>query len=110
MKDKVMELKQNKNMLSKNRLAFPMKTLDDRVMELKQKYENMFSKSRLMYPLRELNEKGIFKISTAKKLIANGQLESIKVGSKHFVTRDEIIRYMIENTVSRIDPKDISND
>ena len=79
-------------------------------MELKQKYESMFPISRLMYPLRELDDNGILKRSTAKKLISNGQLESIKVGAKHFITRDEIIRFMVDNTVSKVDSKDISND
>ena len=76
-------------------------------MQTQNKYEDMLPNSRLMYSLREIEERGLIKVSMQKKLLSQGLLESIKVGTKHFITRVEILRYLVANTVSRVDIKDI---
>lgn len=60
-----------------------------------------------MFPLIELQNKGVLKVSMAKKLLSLGLIESVKIGSKHFITKEEILRYLVENTVSRVDSKDV---
>lgn len=61
---------------------------------------------RILFPLKELDSLGILKVSMAKKLLSQKLLESIKIGSKHFIARTEILRYLIENTIARVDSKD----
>jgi hypothetical protein len=63
--------------------------------------------NQFMFPLTELQSIGVLKISMAKKLLSLGLIESVKIGSKHFITKEEILRYLVENTVSKVNPKDM---
>ncbi len=76
-------------------------------MQTQNKYESMLPNLRLMYSLREIEEMGLIKVSMLKKLLSQQLIESIKIGSKHFITRVEILRYLVDNTVLRADTSDI---
>ncbi|MDD3008876.1 MAG: helix-turn-helix domain-containing protein [Arcobacter sp.] len=53
---------------------------------------------RISFSLRELEELGFLKVPTAKKLIKQKKLKSFKVGSKNYVTRDEVLDYVERNS------------
>ncbi|MCG3675276.1 hypothetical protein N5U00_09375 [Aliarcobacter butzleri] len=54
---------------------------------------------KLSFSLKELEELGFIKIPTAKKLIRLKKLESFKIGVKHFVLRDNVLKYIKNNTI-----------
>ncbi len=53
----------------------------------------------IIFNLKQIEEFSILKVSMAKKLIHNGELESVKVGNKIHISRTELIRFLEENTV-----------
>jgi hypothetical protein len=61
------------------------------------KMEELLPK-RISFSLRELEELGFLKVPTAKKLIKQKKLKSFKVGSKNYVTRDEVLDYVERNS------------
>lgn len=65
---------------------------------MKTRFEELIPK-RVLFNLKELAELGIFKIDMAKKLIAKGELEVIKVGNKLHLSRTEVIRYLEANLI-----------
>ena len=53
---------------------------------------------RISFSLKELESLGFMKVSTAKKLIKENKLKSFKVGVKHSILREEVLRYIDENS------------
>jgi len=53
----------------------------------------------VLFNLKQIENFGIIKIAMAKKLIANNELETVKIGNKIHISRDEIIRYLQANTI-----------
>lgn len=62
-------------------------------------FEELIPK-RILFNLKEVEELGILKIDMAKKLIAKGKLEFVRVGNKLHLSRSEIIRYLENNLVT----------
>jgi hypothetical protein len=54
----------------------------------------------VVFNLKEIQNMKILKISMAKKLISNGQINIIKIGNKVHVARSELIRFLEEHTIS----------
>lgn len=54
---------------------------------------------RILFNLKEVEELGILKVDMAKKLIAKGKLEFVRVGNKLHLSRSEIIRYLENNLI-----------
>ncbi len=61
-------------------------------------YQDLLPKG-ILFNLKQIEEISILKVSMAKKLIQNGELESIKIGNKIHVSRTELIRFLEKNTV-----------
>lgn len=65
----------------------------------------MFEKYDMLIPqgvifnLKEIEEMKIIKSDMAKKLIYNNELEVVKIGKKIHISRTELIRFLIINTV-----------
>lgn len=55
----------------------------------------------IIFNLQLLEKQNILKVSMAKKLIANGKLEIVKIGNKIHIARTELIRYLDENTIPK---------
>jgi len=53
----------------------------------------------IIFNLKQIEDLSILKVSMAKKLIHNGELESVKIGNKIHISRTELIRFLDENTV-----------
>lgn len=56
----------------------------------------------VLFNLKEVEEMRIIKVDMAKKLILKGELEFVKIGNKIHLSRTELIRYLIENTIESI--------
>lgn len=65
---------------------------------MKANYNDMLPKA-ILFNLKQIEEMGLIKVNMAKKLIANRELEIVKIGAKIHITRLEIIRYMEANTI-----------
>ena len=63
---------------------------------------NALLPQRILFNLKELEELGAIKIDMAKKLIANRELEIVKIGNKIHISRTELIRYLDENTLELV--------
>ncbi|MCT7582802.1 DNA-binding protein [Aliarcobacter butzleri] len=65
----------------------------------------MFEKYDMLIPqgvifnLKEIEEMKILKTDMAKKLIYNNELEVVKIGSKIHISRTELIRFLVVNTI-----------
>ena len=65
----------------------------------------MFEKYDMLIPqgvifnLKEIEEMKIIKSDMAKKLIYNNELEVVKIGSKIHISRTELIRFLVDNTI-----------
>ncbi|WP_323586373.1 DNA-binding protein [Aliarcobacter butzleri] len=65
----------------------------------------MFEKYDMLIPqgvifnLKEIEEMKILKTDMAKKLIYNNELEVVKIGSKIHISRTELIRFLVDNTI-----------
>jgi hypothetical protein len=55
----------------------------------------------LLFTLVQLQDMKIIKIDMAKKLINNGVLEVVRIGTKLHISRTELIRYLTENTTEK---------
>lgn len=53
----------------------------------------------ILFNLREIEEMGLIKICMTKKLIANKELEIVKIGNKLHLSRVELLRYLEANTI-----------
>ena len=71
----------------------------------------MFEKYDMLIPqgvifnLKEIEEMKILKTDMAKKLIYNNELEVVKIGSKIHISRTELIRFLVINTIMADDCK-----
>lgn len=65
---------------------------------MKANYSEMLPKA-ILFNLKEIEDMGLIKVNMAKKLIANRELEIVKIGSKIHISRQELIRYMEANTI-----------
>lgn len=54
----------------------------------------------ILFNLRQIEEMGLIKVDMAKKLIANRSLEIVKIGNKIHITRSELIRFLVANTIA----------
>ena len=65
----------------------------------------MFKKYDMLIPqgvlfnLKEIEDMKIIKIDMAKKLIYNNELEVVKIGKKIHISRTELIRFLVDNTI-----------
>ena len=72
----------------------------------------MFEKYDLLVPqgvifnLKEIEEMKILKTDMAKKLIYNNELEIVKIGKKIHISRTELIRFLIANTIGANESKE----
>jgi hypothetical protein len=72
----------------------------------------MFEKYDLLVPqgvifnLKEIEEMKILKTDMAKKLIYNNEIEIVKIGKKIHISRTELIRFLIDNTIGANDSKE----
>lgn len=72
----------------------------------------MYEKYDLLVPqgvifnLKEIEEMRILKIDMAKKLIYNNEIEVVKIGKKIHISRTELIRFLIDNTIRASDSKE----
>ncbi len=72
----------------------------------------MFEKYDLLVPqgvifnLKEIEEMKILKTDMAKKLIYNNEIEIVKIGKKLHISRTELIRFLIDNTIGANDSKE----
>ena len=57
---------------------------------------------KVLFSIKEISELGIIKSDMCKKLIYNREIEIVKLGSKNFISRTELIRYLQTNTISSI--------
>ena len=64
-------------------------------------FEELIPK-KVLFSIKEIADLGIIKSDMCKKLIYNRKIEIIKLGSKNFVSRTELIRYLQANTISTI--------
>ncbi|MDK2063283.1 DNA-binding protein [Aliarcobacter butzleri] len=71
----------------------------------------MFEKYDMLIPqgvifnLKEIEEMKIIKSDMAKKLIYNNELEVVKIGSKIHISRTELIRFLVDNTIKADESK-----
>lgn len=61
-------------------------------------YEDLIP-TRVLFSLRDIEDLGIIKVSTMQKLLALGKLEYVKIGVKRFIARNELIKYLQNNTI-----------
>ena len=72
----------------------------------------MFEKYDLLVPqgvifnLKEIEEMKILKTDMAKKLIYNNEIEIVKIGKKIHISRTELIKFLIDNTIGASDSKE----
>ena len=72
----------------------------------------MFKKYDMLIPqgvlfnLKEIEDMKIIKIDMAKKLIYNNELEIVKIGKKIHLTRIEIIKFLVNNTIRADESKE----
>ena len=52
----------------------------------------------VLFSLSHLDSLGVIKKSTAKKFITERLIVSTKIGKKHYISRNEILRFLNENT------------
>ena len=64
-------------------------------------YKNIIP-NKVLFNLREVENIGILKIDMAKKLIVNGELEAVRIGSKLHISKDVLIKYLEDNTMAKV--------
>lgn len=57
--------------------------------------------NKILFSLKEIENLGVIKTNMVKKLIYSGFLEVVKIGNKIHISREELIRYLEENTYSK---------
>lgn len=63
-----------------------------------EKYDMLIPQG-VLFNLKEIEDMKIIKIDMAKKLIYNNELEVVKIGKKIHITRIEIIKFLVNNTI-----------
>lgn len=56
----------------------------------------------VLFNLLQIQDMNLIKIDMSKKLIAQGQLEVVRIGTKLHIPRTELIRYLEESTSVRL--------
>ncbi|MDN5128048.1 DNA-binding protein [Aliarcobacter butzleri] len=59
---------------------------------------NSLLPSKILFSLKEIEDLGVIKTDMAKKLVYSSFLEVVKIGNKIHISREELIRYLKENT------------
>lgn len=54
----------------------------------------------IVFNLVQIEQMGLIKVNMAKKLIANRELEIIKIGNKIHISRQQLIHFMESNTIA----------
>lgn len=62
---------------------------------------------KVLFSIKEISDLGIIKSDMCKKLIYNRKIEVVKLGTKNFITRAEVIRYLKSRTISALNFIDI---
>lgn len=65
-------------------------------------FNELIPKDTILFSIKDVDDLGIIKSNMFRKLIYNHKLEIIKIGSKNFVSRTELIRYLKSNTIPSI--------
>lgn len=63
-----------------------------------EKYDMLIPQG-VLFNLKEIEDMKIIKIDMSKKLIYNNELEVVKIGKKIHISRTEIIRFLVANTI-----------
>ena len=72
----------------------------------------MFEKYDMLIPqgvifnLKEIEDMKVIKIDMAKTLIYNHELEVVKIGKKIHISRTELIRFLVANTIKADESKE----
>lgn len=61
-------------------------------------YEDLIPR-KVLFNIKEIEEMGAIKSDMMKKLIRQGHIEIVKIGNKIHVSRIELIRFLIDNTI-----------
>ena len=69
-----------------------------------EKYDMLIPQD-VIFKLKEIEEMKILKKKKKKKLIYNNELEVVKIGSKIHISRTELIRFLIANTIKADESK-----
>ena len=69
------------------------------------KYDKLLNQG-VLFNLKEIEEMKILKVDMAKKLIYNDELEVVKIGKKIHISRTELIRFLIANTIGANESKE----
>ena len=69
------------------------------------KYDKLLNQG-VLFNLKEIEEMKILKVDMAKKLIYNDELEVEKIGKKIHISRTELIRFLVANTIGVLDSKE----
>ena len=64
-------------------------------------FEDLIPK-KVLFSIKEIAELGIIKSDMCKKLIYNRKIEVVKLGTKNFIARVELIRYLKSRTISAV--------
>jgi hypothetical protein len=62
---------------------------------------------KVLFSIKEISDLGIIKSDMCRKLIYNRKIEVVKLGTKNFITRAEVIRYLKSRTISALNFIDI---
>jgi hypothetical protein len=62
---------------------------------------------KVLFSIKEISDLGIIKSDMCKKLIYNRKIEVVKLGTKNFIARAEVIRYLKSRTISALNFIDI---
>ena len=62
---------------------------------------NKLVPSKKIQTFKEIEEAGLIAQGMLFKLYRTGQIEVIKIGNKNHVSREEIIRYLTQNTIAK---------
>ena len=68
------------------------------------KYDKLLNQG-VLFNLKEIEEMKILKVDMAKKLIYNDELEVVKIGKKIHISRTELMRFLIANTIKADESK-----
>jgi hypothetical protein len=63
-------------------------------------YDDLIPKG-VLFNLKEIEDMRLIKVDMAKKLIANRELEFVRIGNKIHISRVVLIRYLEANTINQ---------
>lgn len=68
-------------------------------------FEELIPK-QVLFSIKDIDDLGIIKSDMCKKLLYRGELEVVKIGSKNYFSRTEIIRYLQSKTIASVNRDD----